>query len=344
MSLKARLLEEIARDGPMRISDYMDRCLHDPQLGYYATRPALGAEGDFLTAPLVSQMFGEMIAGWVHAVWERMGAPERLALIELGPGDGTLMSDILRALRAASQLSEALDVWLVETSAPLRELQARRVPGARFADKLEDVPEKAPFILVANEFLDCLPIEQAVWRDGAWRERRVGAAGGELAFVEKEVCSAHSVGAYDGAVLERSTAVEEFGRAVGSRLAKGRGAALLIDYGFGDEEFGDTLQALRRHRKESPLASPGEADLTAHVDFAAFTAAARVAGASVAPLETQGGFLTRLGIVSRAESLIRASPGKAEIVGRQLSRLIAPRGMGDLFKVAALASPGVTPP
>ncbi len=327
----------------MAVSDYMDACLHDPRDGYYATRPSLGARGDFLTAPLVSQMFGEIVAGWVHAVWESLGRPARMRLVEFGPGDGTLIGDILRATRAAPGLAAALEVWLVETSAPLRALQRARAPGARWVERLSDVPDGEPIILIGNEFLDCLPVDQAIWREGGWRERRIGAVGEALVFVDGDPRPGPPA-PYLRAVREHSAALETFGETVGERLARDGGAALFIDYGTDVPTFGDTLQALRGHAKESPLAHPGEADLTAHVDFPAFVRAAEGAGARAAPIETQGEFLARLGIITRAEALIRATPDKAEVIGRQLSRLISPEGMGELFKVCALAGRGVDLP
>ena len=343
MNLQTRLIERIERDGPMPVSDYIEACLHDREHGYYATRPALGARGDFLTAPLVSQMFGEIVAGWVHAVWESLDRPPRLPLVEFGPGDGTLIGDILRAVKAAPAMAEALVVWLVETSEPLRALQRARAPDARWVERLSDVPDGEPIILIGNEFLDCLAVDQAVWREDGWRERRIGVVSGALAFVDGEPRPGPPA-PYLKAIQERSSALETFGANVGERLARDGGAALFIDYGSDVPTFGDTLQALRGHAKESPLANPGKADLTAHVDFPALVRAAQRAGARPAPLETQGEFLARLGIITRAEALIRAAPDKAEVIGRQLSRLIAPDGMGELFKVCALAGPGVVLP
>jgi NADH dehydrogenase [ubiquinone] 1 alpha subcomplex assembly factor 7 len=185
VSLKDRLVRDIREDGPMTVADYMTRCLHDPLDGYYATRPALGETGDFITAPLISQMFGEIVGAWTHEIWVRLGAPKRFRLIELGPGTGVLMADILRVSRLDAAFAAACEPWLVERGAPLRALQAAAVPGARWADRLDAVPGEAPTVIVANEFLDCLPIRQAIARAGGWRERRVGLADdGSLAFVE----------------------------------------------------------------------------------------------------------------------------------------------------------------
>ncbi|MCI3180657.1 SAM-dependent methyltransferase [Caulobacter sp. CCUG 60055] len=353
MSLKDRLKAQIAAEGPLTVAQYMTACLHDPQDGYYAARPArrpvLGEDGDFITAPLVSQMFGELIGLWAVEAWSRLGRPARFRLVEAGPGDGTLMSDLLRAARLAPDFLAAADLWLIETSAPLRARQAQALaglaPSPRWADGLGEVPGGAPLILVANELLDCLPVRQFVRDAGGWAERMVGLGpDGELAFGLRKV-PAPRIGAAPpvGAVLEISAAQAAFGAELGARLAADGGAALLIDYGRDQPDVGDTLQALRRHRKESPLASPGEADLTVHADFPAVRAAAEAAGAASAIL-AQAGFLERLGVRQRAEALARARPDRAATVARQLARLTEADQMGVLFKVAAFWSPPAAVP
>jgi len=355
--LLRRLIAEIAADGPISVGDYMTRCLHDPLDGYYATRPALGeaaAGGDFITAPLVSQMFGELIGLWAAEVWAALGAPGRVILAEAGPGDGTLMADILRAGRAAPGFLDAAEVWLAETSAPLRRLQAARLgPAVRgWTDRVEDLPGDAPLILVSNELLDCLPTDQFLrGPDGRWAERRVGLSsdGRSLAFgLVPLPPSFRPPPGQDadppGAVIEVSAAARALGEAVGRRLEATGGAALFIDYGSLALEPGDTLQALRRHRKESPLQSPGAADLTVHADFAGFVAGARRADVTVPPGLTQGEFLRRLGIEARAAALAARHPDAAARLVRQRDRLIAPDQMGDLFKVVAICSKGLQPP
>jgi NADH dehydrogenase [ubiquinone] 1 alpha subcomplex assembly factor 7 len=347
VSLKDRLVRDIREDGPMTVADYMTRCLHDPLDGYYATRPALGETGDFITAPLISQMFGEIVGAWTHEIWVRLGAPKRFRLIELGPGTGVLMADILRVSRLDAAFAAACEPWLVERGAPLRALQAAAVPGARWADRLDAVPGEAPTVIVANEFLDCLPIRQAIARAGGWRERRVGLADdGSLAFVEGPTWGDFQPprAARPDEVWEWSPKLAQFGAEVGARLVADAGAALFIDYGRDAPGPGDTLQAVRGHEKELALANPGVADLTAHVDFPAFAAAARGAGATVSPIESQGAFLTRLGIAHRAAALERASPERAGAIDRQLDRLVSPDGMGALFKVVAMTSPGLAAP
>ncbi len=343
-SLAERLAAEIAQTGPMTVAQYMAACLHDPHGGYYATRPALGATGDFITAPLISQMFGELIGVWAASCWRLMGEPKRVILVELGPGDGTLMSDLLRAARVADGFLDAAEVWLVETSAPLAAIQAERLGKAvRWVRTLDEVPDGAPLIVVANELLDCLPSRQYVRTAAGWAEQVVGLdAEGRLGF-GLIPAAVDLPDARDGAVLEHSALQEALGAALGARLAADGGAALLIDYGRDKPGFGDTLQALRRHEKVDPLACPGEADLTVHADFPAVMAAAAAAGAASAML-SQAQFLARMGVGERAEALVRARPEKAAVIGRQLHRLLGGDQMGELFKACCLHSPDWTPP
>ena len=346
MSLRERLAAQIAQAGPLTVAQYMAACLHDPQDGYYAARPALGETGDFVTAPLISQMFGELIGVWAAAAWSLLGEPAPVRLVELGPGDGTLMEDLLRAARHAPGFLDAADLWLVETSGPLRVLQRARLgERARWAERLADVPAGAPLILVANELLDCLPARQFVRTAAGWAEQRVGLdAEGQLAF---QLAAAPAAGllpdARPGAVYEQAAAQAALGAELGARVARDGGCALLIDYGRAEPGFGDTLQALRGHRKVDPLACPGEADLTVWADFPAVMDAARAEGAEAALL-TQGEFLARLGIGPRAEALVRARPDKTAVIGRQLNRLVAADQMGELFKACVIHPPGWTPP
>jgi SAM-dependent MidA family methyltransferase len=328
----------------------MEICLHDPDNGYYAARPRLGEEGDFITAPLISQMFGELLGLWAAEIWIRLGRPARLRLVELGPGLGVMMSDALRAARLVPGFPEACEVWLVETSASLRQRQAGALegsPGVHWAARLADVPAGAPMVILANEFLDCLPIRQGVRTPSGWRERRVGlGADGRLTFAPAEPIAAPPglADAPVGSTVEWSDALRDLGAAVGALMARAGGAALFIDYGRDRPGPGDTLQALRGHCKESPLASPGHADLTAHVDFPSFLAAARRAGAAVGPILNQGPFLTSLGIEVRAAALAASRPDRIATIERQLERLVSPDQMGDLFKVALVCQPGLTAP
>lgn len=350
MTLKDRLKAQIASDGPLTVAQYMTVCLHDPHEGYYAVRPALGEAGDFVTAPLVSQMFGELLGLWAVECWTRMGRPARVLLVEAGPGDGTLMSDALRAARLAPDFLDAADLWLIETSAPLIEAQRARLAGAalspQWAGSLSILPADAPLILLSNELLDCLPVRQFVRAERGWAERMVGLDDqGELAFgLSPRPVDRLMPAAQPEVLLELSPAQEAFGAELGARIARQGGAALLIDYGRAEPGFGDTLQALQAHRKVPPLESPGQADLTVHVDFPAVAAAARAAGAETRPILTQGELLARLGVHQRAQALAGAQPDREPTILRQLARLTAPDQMGDLFKVLAIHSAGLVPP
>lgn len=350
MGLGDRLRAEIAASGPITVADYMARCLFDPEGGYYATRPALGEDGDFITAPLVSQMFGELIGLWAAETWNRLGRPPQVLLVEMGPGDGTLMSDALRAARLAPEFVNAAELWLVEPSDPLRRLQEEALAGATLSPSWSPdfarLPEGAPVILIANELLDCLPARQFLRTPQGWAERMVGLDGdGALDFglIPHPRPDGAPEDLQPGLVWEASPAQRALGAEVGRRIAAGGGAALFIDYGRDEPGAGDTLQALRRHAKVSPFADPGTADLTVWADFPAFLAEAREAGAAAGLLE-QGEFLRRLGVGARAEKLAAARPDQAPVIARQLARLVEPDQMGQLFKVAALWSPTASPP
>ncbi|MDR6532985.1 SAM-dependent MidA family methyltransferase [Caulobacter rhizosphaerae] len=380
MSLLDRLRAQIAQDGPISVAEYVTRCLHDPRDGYYATRPALGEDGDFLTAPAVSQMFGELIGLWILETWTLMGRPAPVRLVEIGPGDGTLISDILRAARLLPEFLAAADLWLVEVSPPLRRVQAARLANApvtpRWADRLEAVPAGAPLLLVANEVLDCLPAHQFVRTLDGWAERMVGLdEHGNLAFGLKHlgpppVGEAARKGRWGeqtnvgqlpppsplatpppqgedlepGVVVESSPAQAALGSEIGHRVARDGGAALLIDYGRDAPGPGDTLQALKAHTKVSPLDQPGQADLTVWADFPAVLAAAAEAGAVTGPILPQGAFLQGLGIDQRAQALAAARPDQADKLARQLDRLTGAAQMGQLFKAVCLSAPGLSPP
>lgn len=347
MSLRDRLAREIALTGPMSIADYVTRCLHDPQGGYYATRPAIGATGDFITAPMISQMFGELIGLWAVELWERLGAPERVRLVEVGPGDGTLMADALRAARLAPEFLRAVDLVLIEPSPPLREAQARMLADSdvhpRWVSSLDRIETDAPVILIANEVLDCLPARQFVKTEDGWAERCVGVTDdGGLIFGLKAITGGFKRPAFEvepGQTVEISDQQAAFGRDIAGLVKAASGAALLIDYGRARPEPGDTLQALRRHEKVDPLDSPGEADLTQWADFPTVLEAAVHAGADVTGTMGQGEFLERLGIEPRADRLKEGRPDAAPIIDRQLARLTADDQMGTLFKACAIFSP-----
>ncbi|MGA2044874.1 MAG: SAM-dependent methyltransferase [Roseiarcus sp.] len=335
----------IGQEGPISLERYMALALTHPTHGYYMKRDPFGAEGDFTTAPEISQMFGELLGLWAAEVWAAMGSPNPLRLIELGPGRGTLMSDALRAARVAPEFRAALDVCLVEASPTLAAVQHDTLLTAgapvSWVDQFEAAPE-GPAIMIANEFLDALPIRQYVAGARGWCERLIGLdAGGGLVFgLAPEPERFIKAEGKEGDVLEIGAAAHRLMFAVGARVARHGGVALFIDYGHVATGFGDTLQALRAHRMVDPLADPGEADVTAHVDFAAMARSARAAGAAVyGPIE-QGDFLTALGIDQRAHALTsRAGPAQAADLESARLRLTG-RGagaMGALFKAMVVA-------
>ncbi|MFG1348134.1 class I SAM-dependent methyltransferase [Xanthobacter autotrophicus] len=341
----------IAADGPMPLSRYMALCLGHPRHGYYMTRDPLGARGDFTTAPEISQMFGELLGLWAVAQWQQMGSPAAFRLVELGPGRGTLMADALRAARLMPDFGAAARIHLVETSPVLRAAQARTLAGAAdvaWHDRIEDVPD-GPALVLANEFFDALPIDQYVWRSGHWHERRVGLDDeGHLVLGLDPAPSraapafaAHLLPPAEGAVLEHMESGPA--RALSALLKAQGGAALIIDYGHAGG-YGDTFQALEQHRFADPLAAPGAADLTAHVDFSALARIGRAAGLrAFGPLE-QGAFLARLGLGPRAERLKRDAPQEIRAGVEAAARRLAGGGageMGRLFKVLVLAHPEI---
>jgi SAM-dependent MidA family methyltransferase len=321
----------------------LDRFMARAAAAYYAGREPFGAGGDFTTAPEMTQAFGECLGLWAAIAWQAMGRPDPVALVELGPGRGTLMADALRAVaEMAPGFRAALRVHLVETSPRLRQFQADRL-GAAVAGWHEDVASlpALPAIVLANEFFDALPIRQFVRRGGAWRERFV--AGG--AFVEQPAEGAPPLpaAAGEGSVQEVSEPARAIAAALGAHLARQGGAALVLDYGPAEAGFGDSLQAMARHGRADPLGTAGTADITAHVDFAALGAAARGAGASVLGPLPQGVFLARLGLFSRAAMLARMDPKGATRHLAAAQRLAAPEHMGRLFKAACFCHPGLPP-
>lgn len=346
-ALGAHLAARIAASGPISVASYMEAALFHPRWGYYATRDPLGARGDFITAPEVSQVFGELIGLWFAEFWQRLGAPDPVLFAELGPGRGTLMRDARRAAAVVPGFARALKLHLIERSPVLRaaQLEALRDAAPQFHDDAATLPP-GPLLLVANEFLDALPIRQYERVGGHWHERRIAAGnGGTFRFVRDPV-PATDAGADvpEGSIRETRPAAQALAQALGARLARDGGAALFIDYGH-QGGCGDTLQAVRRHRPHAVLDAPGTADLTAHVDFAAFATAAAASGARAWGPVTQGRFLQSLGIAARTEALAaKASPTQAALLRSGTSRLIGPTAMGRLFKVLALTHPAAPPP
>jgi len=355
-ALAARLRERIARDGPISVHNYMEACLTDRRAGYYATRQPIGAAGDFITAPEISQVYGELIGAWAASVWQGMGAPSSVVVAELGPGRGTLMRDALRVWRNVPAFLACVSVALVETSPVLETAQRETLSDfpapLRWYAALEDVPS-GPLILFANEFMDALPVRQTVRQGGVWRERTVlCAANGALTFgagalVEPDALPPWLRGtdASEGAIVEIRPDASKLIETLAARAEEASVAALIADYGPAESGIGDTLQAVQRHRFADPLAAPGEADLTAHVDFAALKEMARAAGLAAFGPMPQGAFLLKLGLASRCDRLLRdATPEQRRAILSGAARLADPRQMGALFKMLALQSGGSTPP
>jgi NADH dehydrogenase [ubiquinone] 1 alpha subcomplex assembly factor 7 len=354
MSLGAELTRLIRASGPITIAHYMSEALANPRLGYYTTRDPLGAAGDFITAPEVSQMFGEMIGLWCVDLWERLGRPARFHLAEAGPGRGTLIRDALRAARLEPAFATAAHLHLIEVSPTLRAVQAEALAGVAVGGgpawhaEFAAVPDDAPVILVSNEFLDALPIHQYQRTLHGWRERLVDCAG-ENAF--RVVLAAEPpedlrhlpdalAGAPIGAVAEVSPAAHALIEQIARRVAAAGGAALMIDIGRTESAPGETLQAVKRHAGHPVFERPGEADLAAYVDFAALLASARAAGARTFGPTTQGAFLEALGIAARADRLQAGKPlTPAARVAVERRRLVDADQMGALFKVVAIAEP-----
>ena len=332
------LARTIAATGPISVAQFMA----ESNAIYYASRDPLGGAGDFVTAPEVSQMFGELLGLWLADLWDRAGRPVPAHYVELGPGRGTLARD---ALRAAARFGLVPQVHFVEASDALRARQRELHPAATWHDSLANVPEEGPILLVANEFFDALPVRQLVRTHGGWRERMVGLEEGRLEFVAGDRPMDAAVPpelseAPAGAILETCPAAAATMREIARRLAEQGGAALIVDYGYTGPGLGSTLQAVSGHRKLGPLAAPGEADLSAHVDFAALAEVAQAQGARWLGTVTQGAFLRALGIEARAAALAAAAPPEADAVRAALYRLTDSSEMGALFKVMGLAAPG----
>ena len=342
------LRNEIAMHGPLTVAAYMAAAMGHPEHGYYINRDPLGMTGDFITAPEVSQMFGELIGLWGVAGWHQMGSPEAVRLVEMGPGRGTLMADTLRAGSALPGFLDAAHIHLVETSPVLRGAQENALAGRTVAwhDRIADLPD-GPILVIANEFFDALPIRQFQRGRNGWHERMVDVR--DDAFIP--VLSPLAVPGVDfpeaamDAVFEVSPARSAALSAVAHHIGGHGGAALIIDYGHGTSAVGETFQAMRAHEYVDPFQDPGATDLTAHVDFQALAVVAREAGARAHGPVSQGRFLDQLGIGARADRLkIRATEAQGKDIDGALHRLSAQDQMGQLFKVMAVTKPDSPPP
>ncbi len=384
-ALGQKLAARIAADGPITLHDYMEACLYDPAHGYYKKKDPLGRGGDFITAPEISQVFGELIGLWAGETWRLMGQPGGVRLIELGPGRGTLMADALRALRVLPAFLQCATVHLVETSVPLRAAQEAALAGAScpvcWHERIEDVPAGAG-IVIANEFFDCLPVRQFVFDEAAqlWRERIVAFRDGAFEFELGEVPphpvllpegrrnprNARSASSRvlsplgerdrvrgdfptieDGAIVETRPGTAGALRSFAARAADAPLAALIIDYGYSQPASGDTVQAVRQHRFAGLFEAPGEADLTAHVDFSDLVQRAKELNLAASGPMPMGEWLLRLGLEARMHQLLsRASAEEAMELRSRVSRLVDPAQMGALFKAVVLTGgvPGPLPP
>ncbi len=349
--LEDKIKQRIRATGPLSIADYMAICLQDPESGYYRWRDPLGAQGDFITAPEISQIFGELIGLWAVTVWQAMGRPAPFSLVELGPGRGTLMADALRAASLVPEFLRAKRLCLLESNETLRGQQADRLRShdPQWYAHTTQLPE-GPAIVIANEFLDALPIHQFLRKGADWHERQVGLnAAGDLTFSFSEAPLRppppflHRFGhCDDGAIAEMRPAVAELLEGLAKHTPL---AALFIDYGHDVSALGDTFQAVRGHDFVSPLTDPGAVDLTAHVDFQALREAAEAAGLVAHGPLPQGAFLLALGLGARAQKLMSGSDAKtAETIASGARRLVDPAQMGQVFKVMAITSRDLPPP
>lgn len=348
-ALGERIATLIETQGPLSVAQFMTIALLDPTDGYYATRNPFGAQGDFITAPDISQIFGELIGPWCVQAWMDQEEPKRAQLVELGPGRGTLMADALRAAKLAPAFLKSIDVVMVEASPSLRTLQQERLNDCDVPIQWKDRFEAGdgPQFIIANEFFDALPIRQFVHTERGWCERMVVVDKGALSFALSPLATAMAVegDAPIGGVYETSPAALALAEEIGHTITRRGGAALIIDYGYDTPGFGETLQAVGKHQFKDVLDTPGEIDLTAHVDFTAFAAAARRGGAQTFGAIGQGQFLERLGIGARAEKLARLNKTEAPSIATAVDRLVSPEQMGTLFKALAILPPHApTPP
>jgi NADH dehydrogenase [ubiquinone] 1 alpha subcomplex assembly factor 7 len=347
--------EHIKAHGSISIAEFMHLALLHPTHGYYTTRDPFGAAGDFTTAPEISQTFGELVGAWCAAMWQEMGAPEKVALVELGPGRGTLMKDALRATAHVEGFHKALSVHLVEASPKLRERQSHQLSDSHahisWHDHPSDIPRRIPCLYIANEFFDALPIHQYIYHKGKWVERMVGMDEHKaLRFITGKTLPDNAPElpkkAKKGDILEVSPAAQAIVEDIATRIKNNGGAAIFIDYGYRDASLRDTLQAVKQHRHHQLLEKIGEADITAHVDFLALRNVADRIGVSTSKIIPQGEFLARMGIKERYDMLCNTvnSQEEADALFEGVTRLVSPEQMGELFKVLMVWQDGVHNP
>ena len=341
----------IAATGPLSVAEYMHLCNSHPEYGYYAARNPLGRDGDFITAPEISQMFGELIAIWCISAWQAVGCPNPIQIAELGPGRGTLIADFLRTSRRYPNFFDAMQIKLVETSISLKKQQRVTLRNCKkpvvWLDAIENLKPE-PTLFIANEFLDAVPFRQFIKSGGQWLELGVGSGeNDELIYargttrIDVEMLPAGHENEPDGAIFETAPAREAITALIANHISSHGGTALIIDYGHSISGFGDTFQAVQSHRPVSPFCDPGNCDLTSHVDFRAIGDVARQNGARAAGIMPQGEFLLNLGLLERAARLGQAkSPELQSQIQTDVNRLVSPDQMGELFKVLCLAGEG----
>jgi SAM-dependent MidA family methyltransferase len=357
-SLEERIKRSIALQGPMDLATFMAMALGDPKEGYYMSGDPFGKAGDFTTAPEVSQMFGELIGIWILDQWQKAECPSPFHLIELGPGRGTLMADMVRTLSQHPKAKEALSLHMVETSPSLQSKQQQALKGftqqgikARWHETIESLPKGAPHFIVANEFFDALPIHQWIFHKDKWHERIIGLGKDKnLAFglgpvrdLGDKTCPEAPK---DGAIWEHAPLASALCQTLARSMAETGGAALFIDYGYKKSALGDTLQALKAHQFADPLHAPGKQDMTAHVNFESLEKAVQTAAPSLSSvLTTQGSFLLEMGLLQRAGQLgTGKNHEEQESIRDAVERLAAPDQMGELFKVMAILPQGIDAP
>lgn len=348
--LKQSLIKQIKADGPISIAAYMAACLFHPNHGYYVNENPFGAEGDFITAPDISQMFGELTAAWLIEQWRAQGSPAHFTLCEIGPGRGTWMHDILRTItKAEPAMLEKADVVLIEKSEQLKQQQAQKLSAfsqtVKWHDDIADL-KRQPTLFIANELFDALPVRQFVKTKQGWLERMVDIdAKGELIFtvgsasIDTNILPLNANAADDGSIFEYAPAREALMQNIATHINAHNGCGLFVDYGYAASSIGDTLQAVRNHAPENTLASPGKADLTSHVDFEALSISAHSAGAKAHPVMTQADFLLALGLVERAGILGAGKDKETQnAITQEVHRLAGndANQMGELFKVLCL--------
>ncbi|MHA1544463.1 MAG: class I SAM-dependent methyltransferase [Alphaproteobacteria bacterium] len=345
-ALQDHIVKLIQENGPISIAHYMELCLTHPELGYYTGKDPLGRAGDFITAPETSQMFGELIGLFMADYWLGLGSPKPFHFIEMGPGRGTLMADALRAIKIIPGMLESIHVHFLEVSPALMAKQKKAVPTATWHETLDDIPYGCSFI-IANEFFDCLPVRQFIMTDSGWAERMVGLENKNLAFTfsEKNQPSNLPMTAEIGNILEVCPQAGYWIDAIASKLMIGGGMALIIDYGYDKSGFGDTLQAVHKHKYADVLENPGEIDLTAHVNFTDLKTRAQIAELDVFGPVSQGEFLQTIGLEHRAGQLLKGAskPQDKEILAA-VKRLVDEAEMGTLFKVLAMVKKDYPPP